>query len=146
MPDCGVHYLWFAFVCFFHEPPPPPNPLQTPNPRHLGTAVSPCGGGAVAAETAVGPAHRPLQMVGGCGGARCFPSLSVGLYPSTYVYSKCSQCNGEVKNAPKTGKFNHNLTKLNITKIAGHCQFFEQLLLHAGGSEDVHMCTFRHMH
>ena len=32
MPDCGVHYLWFAFVCFLirsHPPldPPPPLPL-----------------------------------------------------------------------------------------------------------------------
>ena len=26
MPDCGVHYLWFAFVCFLiRSPPPPPN-------------------------------------------------------------------------------------------------------------------------
>ena len=26
MPDCGVHYLWFAFACFLirsHPPPPP---------------------------------------------------------------------------------------------------------------------------
>ena len=32
MPDCGVHYLWFAFVCFLirshpPRPPPPPPPL-----------------------------------------------------------------------------------------------------------------------
>ena len=25
MPDCGVHYLWFAFVCFLIRPPPPPH-------------------------------------------------------------------------------------------------------------------------
>ena len=27
MPDCGVHYLWFALVCFLirSQPPPPPN-------------------------------------------------------------------------------------------------------------------------
>ena len=24
MPDCGVHYLWFAFVCFFSSVTPPP--------------------------------------------------------------------------------------------------------------------------
>ena len=24
MLDCGVHYLWFAFVCFLIRPPPPP--------------------------------------------------------------------------------------------------------------------------
>ena len=23
MPYCGVHYLWFAFVCSFNEVPPP---------------------------------------------------------------------------------------------------------------------------
>ena len=23
MPDCGVHYLWFAFVCFFIRSHPP---------------------------------------------------------------------------------------------------------------------------
>ena len=30
VPDCGVHYLWFAFVCFLirsHIPPP-----RTPSP------------------------------------------------------------------------------------------------------------------
>ena len=27
MPDCGVHYLWFAFVCFLIRSHPP---LQTP--------------------------------------------------------------------------------------------------------------------
>ena len=26
MPDCGVHYLWFAFVCFLIRSPPPPLP------------------------------------------------------------------------------------------------------------------------
>ena len=25
MPDCGVHYLWFAFVCFLIRSPPPLN-------------------------------------------------------------------------------------------------------------------------
>ena len=24
MPDCGVHYLWFAFVCFLIRSHPPP--------------------------------------------------------------------------------------------------------------------------
>ena len=31
MPDCGVHYLWFAFVCFLirsHPPSPPPPPTR----------------------------------------------------------------------------------------------------------------------
>ena len=28
MPDCGVHYLWFAFVCFLIRSHPPP--LKTP--------------------------------------------------------------------------------------------------------------------
>ena len=27
MPDCGVHYLWFAFVCFLIRSHPP---FQTP--------------------------------------------------------------------------------------------------------------------
>ena len=33
MPDCGVHYLWFAFVCFLIRSPPPPlaHPLLTCN-------------------------------------------------------------------------------------------------------------------
>ena len=26
MPDCGVHYLWFAFVCFLIRSHPPSNP------------------------------------------------------------------------------------------------------------------------
>ena len=26
MPDCGVHYLWFAFVCFSIRSPPPTPP------------------------------------------------------------------------------------------------------------------------
>ena len=30
MPDCGVHYLWFAFVCFLIRSPSPP-PQQTPH-------------------------------------------------------------------------------------------------------------------
>ena len=29
MPDCGVHYLWFAFVCFLIRSPPPPPRKQT---------------------------------------------------------------------------------------------------------------------
>ena len=32
MPDCGVHYLWFAFVCFLIRSPPPfwaPSPTPT---------------------------------------------------------------------------------------------------------------------
>ena len=28
MPDCGVHYLWFAFVCFLIRSHPP-HPLTT---------------------------------------------------------------------------------------------------------------------
>ena len=29
MPDCGVHYLWFAFVCFLiRSHPPPPHALR----------------------------------------------------------------------------------------------------------------------
>ena len=31
MPDCGVHYLWFAFVCFLiRSHPPPPRPPDGP--------------------------------------------------------------------------------------------------------------------
>ena len=30
MPDCGVHYLWFAFVCFLMRSPPPPPPKISP--------------------------------------------------------------------------------------------------------------------
>ena len=35
MPDCGVHYLWFAFVCILIRSPPPPGlpprpPVCTP--------------------------------------------------------------------------------------------------------------------
>ena len=29
MPDLGVHYLWFAFVCFLIRSPPPPPPAQS---------------------------------------------------------------------------------------------------------------------
>ena len=35
MPDCGVHYLWFAFVCFLIRSPPPP-------PNVHGTAAAAC--------------------------------------------------------------------------------------------------------
>ena len=36
MPDCGVHYLWFAFVCFLIRSPhpPPPEALSPPPPNH----------------------------------------------------------------------------------------------------------------
>ena len=34
MPDCGVHYLWFAFVCFFNSVTPPP--LHPPAPYLTG--------------------------------------------------------------------------------------------------------------
>ena len=30
MPDCGVHYLWFAFVCILIRSPPPPGPPPPP--------------------------------------------------------------------------------------------------------------------
>ena len=37
MPDCGVHYLWFAFVCFLIRSHPPPLlsglPAMLPHPR-----------------------------------------------------------------------------------------------------------------
>ena len=42
MPDCGVHYLWFAFVCFLIRSPPPspwlkdkPVPCPCPQPTSL---------------------------------------------------------------------------------------------------------------
>ena len=42
MPDCGVHYLWFAFVCFLiTSPPPRPGDSSRPPWSHQ----SPCGGG-----------------------------------------------------------------------------------------------------
>ena len=31
MPYCGVHYLWFAFVCFLVRSPPPPS--KDPHPH-----------------------------------------------------------------------------------------------------------------
>ena len=35
MPDCGVHYLWFAFVCFLiRSPPPPPPPSRRTTRGH----------------------------------------------------------------------------------------------------------------
>ena len=30
-PDCGVHYLWFAFVCFLIRSHPPPNKCVKPD-------------------------------------------------------------------------------------------------------------------
>ena len=33
MPDCEVHYLWFAFVCFLIRSPPPPPSLPPGSPR-----------------------------------------------------------------------------------------------------------------
>ena len=52
MPDCGVHYLWFAFVCFLIRSPPPlepPFPLQVwnctfTNGQSCGLAVKGGGG------------------------------------------------------------------------------------------------------
>ena len=55
MPDCGVHYLWFAFVCFLiRSPPPPPKrgqrqtmascpppPKKEPRPLHTLMTISP---------------------------------------------------------------------------------------------------------
>ena len=41
MPDCGVHYLWFAFVCFLirsHPPPPSAWPCQRVFKRPRGLA------------------------------------------------------------------------------------------------------------
>ena len=59
MPDCGVHYLWFAFVCFLiRSHPPPPRtgrsgtPALNPPSRHGGQ-----GGGAGGWEN--GPPCRP---------------------------------------------------------------------------------------
>ena len=31
--DCGVHYLWFAFVCFLIGSHPPRGVMPTPPPR-----------------------------------------------------------------------------------------------------------------
>ena len=43
MPDCGVHYLWFAFVCFLIRSPPPPRLCLTPS------------------QTSAAPPHRALR-------------------------------------------------------------------------------------
>ena len=40
MPDCGVHYLWFAFVCILIRSPPPPQSSNTSlRPLSLSEAV-----------------------------------------------------------------------------------------------------------
>ena len=40
LPDCGVHYLWFAFVCFVIRSPPPPPPRRWRLPRGCSLAVA----------------------------------------------------------------------------------------------------------
>ena len=35
MPDCGVHYLWFAFVCFLIRSHPPWPALERADPNVL---------------------------------------------------------------------------------------------------------------
>ena len=38
VPQCGVHYLWFAFVCFLmrsHRPQPPTCPPTVPDYRPI---------------------------------------------------------------------------------------------------------------
>ena len=49
MPDCGVHYLWFALVCFLirsHPPSPPSNtslpPSSAPTARPVQALCSHC--------------------------------------------------------------------------------------------------------
>ena len=39
MPDCGVHYLWFAFVCFLIRSHPPPRIGQ--NVEEVQTTIGP---------------------------------------------------------------------------------------------------------
>ena len=42
MPSCGVHYLWFAFVCFLiRSPPPPPGSRPPGSCRGLGSRTEP---------------------------------------------------------------------------------------------------------
>ena len=39
MPDCGVHYLWFAFVCFLIRSPPPQCKYEIPEDGAAGVGV-----------------------------------------------------------------------------------------------------------
>ena len=88
MPDCGVHYLWFAFVCFLIRSHPPPSMrcLQTPQHRGLHPACRgwPATGlAAVSFVVLVSPApcrilHAPLL---GGGAARPGPRMQTAPGP-----------------------------------------------------------------
>ena len=62
---CGVHYLWFAFVCFFIRSPPPPPPVRIrcwcprPPPKRdfPSRALLPGPGGRVVRAVACAPAY-----------------------------------------------------------------------------------------
>ena len=72
MPDCGVHYLWFAFVCFLIRSRPPPL-FQQSQPRATSLSgsglISPGGRwlrapplAASSATTSLPPPPPPLQL------------------------------------------------------------------------------------
>ena len=76
-PDCGVHYLWFAFVCFLIRSHPP---QRTAPPSHRAQKVSwgggpgseskyppwliPCQGRCSFAFTAFSAQARPCHLLG----------------------------------------------------------------------------------
>ena len=64
MPDCGVHYLWFAFVCFLIRSPPPPPPQPIPpahRPLHRSSRTSPGAAGRCRTSAA-----RPCRTSAAC--------------------------------------------------------------------------------
>ena len=54
MPDCGVHCLWFALVCFFNEGLTPPPPRATSAPQNKGKKNTRAAGGTQAPTVAAG--------------------------------------------------------------------------------------------
>ena len=100
MPDCGVHYLWFAFVCFLirsHPPMPCPNalppgpsciPSPTPNhrPGYYGPAcMHECPGGACISCSGHGTCDGGVQGTGVC---VCAASSATGFFAGP----SCSAC------------------------------------------------------
>ena len=66
MPYCGVHYLWFAFVCFFmRSRPHPPTPARKINSLpalHKCAVRSPCASGIGPSSLRMGAVAAPLLV------------------------------------------------------------------------------------